>query len=109
LKLQGSYHFSSIIDRKFLFATTLSFRNFGLSGENQNNNIVLLQNNFQTYFPSDVNFSKMYNVINCYDELKNYNNNNNNVMRTENGFIIWGRLERDEHLKINMMQGTTFL
>ncbi|MCI01528.1 NAC domain-containing protein, partial [Trifolium medium] len=46
------------IDRRFPFATTPSFSTFDHSGDDQKSNVVLLQNNFQTSFPSDVNFGE---------------------------------------------------
>lgn len=91
-----------VIDRRIPFATTPSFcRTFDYNGGDQKSNVVLLQNNFQTTFPSDVNYGEVYN-INAYDQPRSYNNT---FINGESGIIRRTRPARDEQLKPNSNQG----
>ncbi|XP_058786662.1 NAC domain-containing protein 91-like [Vicia villosa] len=91
-----------VIDRRIPFATTPSFcRTFDYNGDDQKSNVVLLQNNFQTSFPSDVNSGEVYN-INAYDQPRNYNNT---FISGESGIIIRARPAREEQFKPNLDQG----
>ncbi|CAK8567724.1 unnamed protein product [Lathyrus sativus] len=91
-----------VIDRRIPFVTTPSFfRTFDYNGDDQKSNVVLLQNNFQTTFPSDVNYGEVYN-INAYDQPRNYNNT---FISGESGIIRRARPARDEQLKPNSKQG----
>lgn len=71
--------------------------------DDQVSNAVLLQNNFQTTFPSDVNFDEVNNIVNGYDQTNNYDNT---VMSSESGIIRRARLAQDEQMKTSPMQGT---
>nr|QSD99907.1 NAC family transcription factor [Melilotus albus] len=90
------------IDRSPFVTPPLFSRTFD-HADDQVSNGVLLQNNFQTTFPSDVNFDEVNNAVNGYDHTSNYNNT---VMSSESGIIRRARLAQDEQMKTSPMQGT---
>jgi len=101
--MQAAYPHEAI-DRRIPFSTTPSFSHtFDYSGDDQKSNVVLLQNNFQTAFPSDVNNTgEVYNAVNGYEQPRTYNT----IMSGESGIVRRARPARDEQFKTNPMQGT---
>lgn len=101
--MQAAYPHEAI-DRRIPFATTPLFSHtFDYSGDDQKGNVVLLQNNFQTAFPSDINNTgEVYNAVNGYEQPRTYNT----IMSGESGIVRRARPARDEQFKTNPMQGT---
>ncbi|KAJ1400582.1 NAC domain [Sesbania bispinosa] len=102
--MQAAY--SEAIDRRIPLVTTPEFCStigipFNHSGDEQKINVGLFQNNAQMAFSSDVSMGQVYNVVNDYEQPRNYNI----AAGDEIGIIRRPRPAQNEHLNTNSTQG----